>query len=97
MIVRIKQSVSDGVIYPAEILMEGTVPEVYNYIKENWIDQLHMLEVTANLDEDSDYRVPEFWKTHHRISIGRLAPKNIAPSAWRPVLGSQEFIIDKVF
>lgn len=93
MIVRIKQSVSDGVIYPAEILMEGTVPEVYIYIKENWIDSLHMLEVAPNLDSDKDYRVPEYWKTHHRINIGRLKPKSIAPSAWHPVLGPQEFIV----
>lgn len=73
--------------------MEGTVPEVFQYIKENWLDQLNMLEVTSNIDEDQNYRVPEFWKTHHRINIGRLTPENIAPSAWQPVLGPQEFIV----
>lgn len=93
MLLRFKQTIEDGIIHPAEILMEGTVPEVFQYIKENWLDQLNMLEVTSNIDEDQNYRVPEFWKTHHRINIGRLAPKNIAPSAWQPVLGPQEFII----
>ena len=93
MIVRIKQTVSDGVISPAEILMEGTVPQVFIYIKENWINSLHLLEVAANCDSDDEYRVPEYWKTHCKISFGRFSPESIAPSAWSPVLGPQEFIV----
>lgn len=96
MLVRTKMTFEDGMIYPSEILFEGSVPECFEYIKTYWLDELSDIEIAANCDDDDNYRLPEYWRTHVRLNVGRFAPEQLSSNCWVSVLGIQQFNLGSV-